>query len=963
LDQPVTYEDFRNCVYPDDLDLVEEQIRSAVGGKDFIPEFRIRRPDGEVRWLQVFFHVVRDNQGNPNRMVGINQDITERKQAEMTLQNLSDRLALALEAGGFGTWDWDLVNDAIWDRRMYEIYGLQDLDRPITYEDWRTCVHPDDLHLAEAQLQKAARGEINFNTEFRIWRSDGGLRWVKAIAQVLRDDQGNPSRLVGINYDITDSKCQELDLQHKTAELERFFSLALDLLCIAHFDGYFVRLNSQWETVLGYPLATLEGARFLSFVHPDDVEPTLQAMETLGIGEEIKTFTNRYRCADGSYRWIEWKATPNGHLIYAAARDITDRKLAEQKLQTAINAAEVANQTKSEFLALMSHEIRTPMNAILGLAYLALQADPPAPFQDYLNKIHIAAQSLLQIINDILDFSKIESGKMELEIIPFELKEILNYLSNTFATKTAEKQIELVFDVGEDVPPVLRGDTLRLRQILLNLIGNGIKFTDVGGVRVAIAALEKIPTTVKLRFSVQDTGIGMTPEQTKKLFEAFTQADLSISRRYGGTGLGLSICKRLVSLMGGTITVESEVDRGSTFQFDLEFAYGCSDPELPAPPSSSPVNAGLSLAQYRTLLGGAVVLVVEDNAVNQQIAQELLVSVGLQVDVVDSGQRALTQVQNRRYDAILMDIQMPNLDGLSTTQQIRHLGLGAKSHDQGYLATVPIIAMTAHALRGDREKSLEVGMNEHIVKPIVPDELFSILVKWLVPVTPLANIASAVAAAPVTPIASKNLDPLPWLEIPGLDISQGLARLDNNPEVYQRILQLFCLTHQATVAELQTALATGDRQQLIYLVHNLKGSTGNISAETLFQMTSTLETALRESETPLNQLASQFTELIFALQALLAAISAALPPTIQANDLPKVSTIALSPAELVPRLTEIANLLEADLPRAIAALRALIPHLDSPLKESMVTIGDRLADFDTDTAHVLLQQLITDLYR
>ncbi|NES04107.1 MAG: response regulator, partial [Okeania sp. SIO2F4] len=406
---------------------------------------------------------------------------------------------------------------------------------------------------------------------------------------------------------------------------------------------------------------------------------------------------------------------------------------AYQQMRAAKETAEYANRAKSEFLALISHEIRTPMNGILGLTHLVQQTPLQPNQQDYLNKIKSSAQSLLEIINDILDFSKIEAGKLELEYIPFELDDILNSINNILGLKAVEKGIELIFKVGDDVPRYLIGDSLRLTQVLMNLASNAVKFTETGFVTIAVELLSCTDETVRLKYQVQDTGMGINQSQIETLFQSFTQVDASISRKYGGTGLGLAICKGLVNMMGGNIGVESELGKGSTFHFELEFGYS----REPSETYCSSLSSNLRETQFSSLvrleeIQGANILLVEDNAVNQQIAQELLRRVGLNVDCATNGKEAIAKVQELSYDLILMDIRMPEMDGLEATKMIRCLAEENNSETK-WFATVPIIAITANAMDIDRNKSLAAGMNGHLSKPVNPRKLYETLCKWIIP--------------------------------------------------------------------------------------------------------------------------------------------------------------------------------------------------------------------------------------
>ena len=508
-------------------------------------------------------------------------------------------------------------------------------------------------------------------------------------------------------------------------------------------------------------------------------------------------------------------------------REVFERQRAEQEAQE-------ANQAKSQFLANMSHEIRTPINAIQGLLYLTQQNKLSPKLRNHLNKMEHSAHTLLTIINDILDFSKIEAGHIDLDNIPFDLQAVLDRIRSIVGFRALERGLALTFHQDERTPKYLRGDPHRLGQILLNLVGNAIKFTEQGEVVISIHVIENFPEQIRLEFSIRDTGIGMTPEQQGRLFQMFNQADASITRRFGGTGLGLVISQRLVEMMGGRIVVASVPDQGSTFRFTAAFGHA-------APEEVETRQESSHVLKEMQRLRGAQVLLVEDQPINQEVAAEILHQAGLRVQVADHGQEALETIQANpgEFDIVLMDLQMPVLDGYATIQRLRA--------DKRF-TDLPVIAMTANVLAGERERCLAAGMNDYLAKPINVFILFQKLQKWIkslpsVSEQPALHADSEVetetlpepAIAPVLPDAA-----------PGLDLAAGLQRVGGNEALYRRLLARLPDQHGAALAEIQVALDAGDREQAAHRAHALAGVAGNLAATSLEQAMRQLERAIIE---------------------------------------------------------------------------------------------------------------------
>jgi PAS domain S-box-containing protein len=642
----------------------------------------------------------------------------------------------------------DLMNEREMGRRaldnqkfaldQHAIVSITDLQGNITYANDRFCeisgyarseLLGANHRLVNSGHHTAAMFEAMWNqiSHGKVWRGEirnrkknGDFYWVDATIIPLQGLNGLPEQYIAIRTDITARKTFEVQLAEQLHFVEVLLEATPTAIYLKDLQGRYLRFNKAFEKLfgierdawIGKTVFDLLPADAASMVHDKDL-----ALFRTGEVQSYETVFVHIRSREAREA-LYWKAPlkdANGHVtaLVGTVLDITDKNRFEQELREAKRTAEAANQAKSDFLANMSHEIRTPMNGVIGMTELAMGTQLDATQREYLTIVKNSAQSLMVILNDILDFSKIEAGKLNIESVEFSLQDLVHETLKTLVQRAQGKGLAMTEELSISLPTHVRGDPVRIRQVLTNLCDNAIKFTARGGVAVSVAAHALDTGDTEVRFSVKDTGIGIPPDKQKGVFEAFSQADTSTTRKFGGTGLGLTICARLVELMGGRIWVDSTPGQGSTFHFTVRIQT----PQLVLAQSVSQASAAVSPQLSRALQ----VLLVEDHPINQILATTLLKKWGHSVVLAKNGQEAVDLFPRQAWDIVLMDMQMPVMGGLEATRLIR----------AGEVAghRVPIVAMTANAMESDRQACLDAGMDDHLAKPFNADSLQTMLAK------------------------------------------------------------------------------------------------------------------------------------------------------------------------------------------------------------------------------------------
>ncbi len=963
-------EEWVATIHPEDLEAVVLTLGAAIDlGTKYQCEYRTLLTNHEVRWLSGRGEVLKDAHGQPVRAVGTISDITERKQLEEQLQYATESLNVAQAAAGLATFDFNFGrNSRICSDNFHSLLGIPSSTKLDDLGQLMSRVHPDDVARLRSAPIDTTPDDPSYRCEYRVRLDGGGERWIGEKATVSRDSSGGVVRITGAIVDISDLKRTEAALDSIESRFERAIRGTQDGLWEIDLKTDTLWFGQRFEEMLGYTPATpgshtISRSRLAQMIHPDDLAKVEAAFNNHLRHHAVYDVECRMLHKAGHYEWVRSRAqaerAPDGTplRVSGSTQLITDRKLAEQATIDAKLAAEAANRAKSNFLANVSHEIRTPMNGVIGMSQILSETVLDNTQREYVDIIRGSARALLSLINDVLDLSKIEADRLELEDVSFDLRDVIYETVASMALQSAAKGIELVVDISSTMPVLTRGDPGRLRQIIMNLTGNAIKFTHEGHVVITARGQREADGRLSMRLEVTDTGIGIPADRLDRLFKTFSQIDSSTTRHYGGSGLGLSIVKRLAEMMGGEVGVQSTVGRGSTFWVTVKLDGSQDQPrreplgagrrilivdDLPA--SRDSLATKLRLSQFETLVVGGVdealehlakdprvdlviadelmpvkggfdlldalradpryaalpfillslfgaeqdnsdrvhrpnavglkpiraaalialaervltghvtrkllqlpptaatptfsghrILLVEDNPVNQRVAQRLLQKLAADVTLANNGAEALERLAEGTFHAVLMDCQMPVMDGFTATRRIRE-----SEQMSGRGKRLPIIALTANVMSEDRESCIAAGMDAHLGKPIEPSQLIDCLARYLK--------ADAVPAE--------------------VDMSALRELTGGDTEFERELVATFVASGDQCLAEILAALRIRDFDTIGKRAHALKGASANIHAAGLAAAASSLESAARaKQDQEIDGLVQEVTEKLKAVSA------------------------------------------------------------------------------------------------
>ncbi len=790
-------------------------------------ERRYIHRNGNVVWGRMRMSLVRDGSGSPLYFVVHIEDITERKRAEEALAESEDRFRVMADSCPTMMWVTDAAGGVQFINRAYRDFAGTTCEQ-VAGGNWQLLVHPEDARQYVGAFERAVRERTPFRAEARVRRADGIWRWLGSYAQPRLSPGGEYMGHIGLSSDITDRRQAEQSLRSSEEKFRQLAENIREVFWMLNAAGTEVLyVSPAYEQIWGRTCESLykNPIAWLEAIEPEDRERAHAVFERQMSGEPIDSIY-RIRTLHGQQKWIRDRAfpvrDPGGQIIRVAgiADVISERKQYEADRGRAREAADAANLAKSRFLANMSHEIRTPMNGVIGMLQLLLQTDLTPEQREYAGVIETSGRTLLALIDDILDLSKIEARKITLEHVDFNVRHSIEHAVETLRVRAAGKGLAFTWRVSDDTPSLLRGDPHRLQQILTNLAGNAIKFTEHGEVTLQVSveghAGNMAGGKVTLRFAVADTGIGIRADQAAALFEPFVQADTSTTRKYGGTGLGLSIAKQLAEMMGGKIAVDSKVGEGSIFWFTAVFD-----------PASKPASAeGARVDRPRQDAPAPQdirILIAEDDRTNQRVLLGQLEKLGYQARAVNSGAEALEALRRDKYDVVLMDCQMPGMDGFEAARRMRERG-----H-----ADLPIVAVTADAMAGDRERCIRSGMDDYIAKPVEMQELAEVLDKWL---SKHIRQVALQTAQPATIEPSDETDT-------AFEEDEFLNRMLGDRRLAGQIVRGFLDDFPAQLTNLRKRLEEADGPGVASQAHALRGAAAAVSASGLRALAEALERA------------------------------------------------------------------------------------------------------------------------